>query len=407
MDKEFAALYESLTKEGQEKLINTVMSFASAEDIIDGIYKEAKEKKVDKKKVAVGAGAATVGGALVKNQFEKGHMTGRETLYHNTRKKNIKKIKEKGILASKASDPKNHTHQVLTDVPEDQLKGKVYLGRNKMTSHAVGQAALKNSMMKKVMYKTRHGRKNLSLGEAIKLGLKSNKERGTVKAKMPLWKNQQHLSDNPEMRGAKTHAEWGDVLKKKMPLLGMYPEKAQSHIIKSTFKTLHDNTVTLNKDVSPKYIKGSKHYQRAGLKEVGEYIKANPKRFTKGAGKVGAGLAVAGAGASLVHNAFKKKASDEIDDVFFKHAKMTIPTPAEAKEEKTPPQKDDRPKIDCEVCDYNGVTTAQGRCPECGAIMGVKPDDYPIPYTPIWTGEPMSGISVNEADTRGRMEDVW
>lgn len=108
-----------------------------------------------------------------------------------------------------------------------------------------------------------------------------------------------------------------------------------------------------------------------------------------------------------MYELFNKSASETIDELF-KMAKMDVPTPQEAKKEMEPKkQSDDRPIIKCEVCGYKGRTTPKGECPECGAIMGVKPSQYPVPYTPIWTGEPMSGISVNEASIRGKIEEAW
>jgi rubrerythrin len=107
-------------------------------------------------------------------------------------------------------------------------------------------------------------------------------------------------------------------------------------------------------------------------------------------------------------NKFMNRQASEVIDELFKQAKMEVPTPLEAKKESQPKkQPDDRPNIKCEVCGYEGKATVKGQCPECGAIMGVKPAEYPVPYTPIWTGEPMSGISVNEASIRGKIEEAW
>lgn len=60
-------------------------------------------------------------------------------------------------------------------------------------------------------------------------------------------------------------------------------------------------------------IKGSKKYQKNSLKEVGKYIKNNPKRFAKGAGKVvlGAGSIMAGA-KLLKDNNSDSKVSDNL-----------------------------------------------------------------------------------------------
>jgi hypothetical protein len=463
MDREFAALLGSLTKEGQEKLINTISDFIQPSDVIDGLYKEAKK---DDKKALAGAGLALGGSAVVGKQYHRGHLTGRETLYHRTGIKNVDSILEQGLKGSYASDPNNLTNTVLGDkVPKKDLENKVYLARKKWIAD------------------------NLAGN-----GLGARK---TLKTKVPTWMMKE--VDNPELRGAKSQKEFAEKLIKENPHIPPKLVKLQTMIAHRLLG--RKGTATLEGDVAAKYIKGSKHFERLGLDELKNFIKSNPKRFIKGSGKAALGLGAVGIGANMVKQNLSKKASEEeekyinpipragaryaggfigghiaapwiggllaylsrkninpeinrviqeavpamtnpavlglaasvpgiikdtqhntnlknrdrerlfgkkasdVIDLLYKEAKMEVPTPQEAKKEKKP--SDDRPEIKCEKCSFEGKTTPKGECPQCGAIMGVKPSDYPIPYTPIWTGEPMSGISVNEASIRGRMEEQW
>jgi predicted ATP-dependent serine protease len=54
----------------------------------------------------------------------------------------------------------------------------------------------------------------------------------------------------------------------------------------------------------------------------------------------------------------EKKASDVIDMLY-----------------KLAAEKEYQKPIECEVCGYEGQPEYDGRCPECGAIGGIKPHD--------------------------------
>ena len=69
----------------------------------------------NKAKSALIAAQILGGGALIKRELDKGNLTGRELVYHSTNKRNVDSIKEKGVLASKASDKNNITHQALSE----------------------------------------------------------------------------------------------------------------------------------------------------------------------------------------------------------------------------------------------------------------------------------------------------
>lgn len=65
--------------------------------------------------------------------------------------------------------------------------------------------------------------------------------------------------------------------------------------------------------------------------------------------------------------------------------------------------------IKCEVCGYQGNTTNDGRCPECGAVGGLekKIEDPGINFYGINGEVPKDGISVYDADHVGREEFPW
>lgn len=272
---------------------NEIMKIAKKED--DGNFG----------KKALGAGLVLGGAGTVNQEFKSGNLTGRETLYHNTRKSKVGRIKDKGLKASFASDPKNLTNTVLTDLSAKDKEGKVYLGRSKSIADKV--TGIRAAQMHDARFKVFKNRKDLRRsGMGTKTNLftdvdtldmkpKSMKLRETVKANVPTWKLNQ--VDNPELRGAKNFTEYAKAKGKLVP-----------DVLDSIeFRMLDKGTATVQGDVSPKYIKGSKHYSKNSPKEILDYVKNNKKRFAKGAGKSLAGLAATGLGLSLLKNKEKER----------------------------------------------------------------------------------------------------
>ena len=74
-------------------------------------YLQEVDKAKTKGRVALGAGSATLGGLLLKKEVDKGNLTGRELLYHNTKKENVKSILKNGVRASFSGDPENITRK--------------------------------------------------------------------------------------------------------------------------------------------------------------------------------------------------------------------------------------------------------------------------------------------------------
>lgn len=196
-----------------------------------------------------GAAAAYGGSIGLYNVNSKGLVTGRESLTHVTDAKNVESILEKGLDSGRALDPGNLTRKV--GLPEEQMKGKVYLGRGLFAPYSTKKGYEMN-------------------GIPI--------DARTIRAKVPTW--MMNEVDNPELMGAKNYKEFRSLLIKKNPLAVLHPEAN----LKGAYKALsRAGTATIQGDISPMYIKGSKHYRGAGIKEIMGYAKAKPLRFAGGA----------------------------------------------------------------------------------------------------------------------------
>lgn len=251
--------------------------------------KESEDFDKDDAKVAGGLAGIGLGAKLANSSKSK--ITGLENFYHNTDSKNIRSILNEGIKAKFAEDPNNLTNQVLGDVSMDKKKGKVYLGRKKSVSDSVG------------------------LARDIRSGGSSK----TLKVNIPYedLKKMKEV-DNPELRGAKSKSEFAKKLIEKESASGnpLTDSKFGRAVIglqgREVYNTLgREGTTVIEGDIASKYIKGSKDYQKYGLKEMGNYIKHNPGRFAKGVAKGAAGLGLATGGGYLAYKGVKGKKSKE------------------------------------------------------------------------------------------------
>ena len=295
-------LEEKLAKEVIEKKPFKMSDYIKPQNVEgeDEVDKEASEKKEEKKptaddKILAGAGTAASGAALAKHTYDRGNLTGRETLYHNTRAEHVGSIKKNGLKGQYALDKdKAFTPDLLNHIDEKKLGNKVYFGRNKTVAESVGSKVIQE---------------------------KGPHSRATLKAKVPTWKMKE--VDNPELLGAKNGREFMDKLiaeKKKNGAknladlqLAMADEMPQVKKMlyaqgNAAHKTLgRKGTAVIEGDVAGKYFKGHKGYQKATIKEVGEFIKKNPKRFAKGVGQAVGGAALAGIGGAVLADGIKQK----------------------------------------------------------------------------------------------------
>jgi hypothetical protein len=244
------------------------------------------------------------GSSITKKIYDRGHLTGRETLYHNTNKKNIKGILDTGLDANRALDPNNLTHQGIKGITDDVLKNKVYFARNKTTANSVGQAAALYDLLAEGKDYTFD-----PIQQVVDMAKRSKETRQTLKAKVPTWTMKE--LDNPELGGTKDWREFLNVLNKRNEsnINWDFASDAQKEqVAKQQFKMLgRKGTATLEGNVGPEYFKNSDKFKRLTIDEFKKYIKANPRRFLKGtAGAVG-GLTLAGLGAKMLYDNNKPK----------------------------------------------------------------------------------------------------
>ena len=265
----------------------------------------------NKAKSALIAAQILGGGALIKRELDKGNLTGRELVYHSTNKRNVDSIKEKGVLASKASDKNNITHQALSEyITDDDMKGLTYVGRKRYPATAISTlSAVYDS-------KDRASRNYKNIKKALS-------DRTTLKLKIPAWKMK--IVDNPELMGTKTPEEFYPIVKKRLSTsIGEsaenYKEKPDNIVSRLGYgtasKVMHhtlgrEGTHVIEGDLSPEYIKKSKHYKRADKEEVKEFIENNPDRFLKGALKAGLGAGLILNGTKSGIKMLRKKAGEE------------------------------------------------------------------------------------------------
>ena len=239
------------------------------------------KKENDKKKaVALGATGTGVGATIIKKTYDKGNLTGRETLFHGTSKERAKKIKETGLLSKFTGSKGGNTeiHKNLDrDIYEKSL-GKVYLTPDKKIARAfAGQTE-------------RGGILNLGPQDMLDIQQKVNNpfdNSGVVKVKAPTWKMK--VVPNPEARGSFENFWKSQGIDKSK--LGKQEQRA----LKSAYDKYSKGTRVIEGDIPTRYIKGSKDYRRTSAKEFKEFVKANPKRFAKGVGATALGVGIAGA----------------------------------------------------------------------------------------------------------------
>ncbi|MDF2841688.1 MAG: hypothetical protein K0R00_114 [Herbinix sp.] len=262
----------------------------------EGIYKAAKKDEDNDNENAVAAATAITGAAVTKHQLDRGNLTGREKMYHNTHRNNVDSILERGLDASKALDEDNITSQVR--LSKEQQANKVYFGRKKMVADSVGN-----------VYAQREAMKTNPAGwvfsdpiEQAKKIQEEAKKRKTLKASVPSWKLKE--VDNPELRGTRDFSEYLSEVRKLDP---------NADNIKSLYRMNYNNigrknTAVFEGSVGPEVFKDSKNYKKLGGKEILDYIKNNPKRFGKGMGLSLLGIGgVAAGGAVIAKNIHDKE----------------------------------------------------------------------------------------------------
>jgi hypothetical protein len=283
------------------------------------IYKEAKERTDEEKRKDMLGGAAVVGGgATAKHMYDRGHLTGRESLYHNTDKKNVNSILNKGLDASHSTDPNNITNTVLGEIPMKDKAGKVYMGRKKKVADGVGLGAAQREVLKEKPHLAMD-----PLGATMEAAKKSKETRQTLKAKVPTWKMKE--VDNPELKGSKNWKDFRKVLDEKSKNdinWNIAPDFAKDMTAKQSFNHLgRKGTATLEGNVGSEFFKGSKNFKKLDMSELKDYVGHNKSRFAKGVAGAAAGVGIAALGAKmLINNHKKEKKAEEYREMIYKVA---------------------------------------------------------------------------------------
>ena len=260
---------------------------------------EQKDNKEESKLVNAGKKAAGIGGVIggakiLDDVYKEGEVSGRVHLYHGTSKKAAENIKKEGLKKSHAIGYNTITYEA--GIPQEEL---VFTAKKRRV--AAG-----------------HALPHLVEGEGSKI----------IKLSIPYeeYKNMKKAA-NPEMAGAKSAKEYADLIREgKTPngndkmIAENYPGKVNQYA-KRKWNNLSgakgtNGTRIFEQDIDPSKIKGSKSYKKNSLKEVKEYIKKNPKRFIKGAGKsvAGAGLIIGGTALATSNKKKGKKKNENTKD---------------------------------------------------------------------------------------------
>lgn len=252
---------------------------------LEKIAKQSKDEHRNAK-VALGAGASLAGASYAKTQFDRGHITGRETLFHGTTANNKKEILEHG-LKPRAKPGIIDTFQKATgkDLKSDHIS---FMTKSRLQAHTYANQA------------TRLEKGTFDMNDPIgrlkdSIPRKASRE-GIVNINAPTWKKDEFTKvRNPEVRNALRQTNENFLL-----------SKAQKNVVKKQMYDALESKVFANKGpVSNKYMKGATNYSRNSAREIGQYLKAHPTRALKGSGKALAGLALAGAGAYFAKEQFK------------------------------------------------------------------------------------------------------
>lgn len=248
--------------------------------------KDARERgnRVVGSALVAGAGAGAIDASVSR-------ITGRETFYHGTNKANAAKILKDGIkrnvgggigdgILDKVQSARNHTY-----VTPNPMQARMYAQQSEALE----------------VFRKRHPK--LSPQEVTKKFIRSIERSAAAKVNggevlklsLPTWKKEisSMRVPNPELYGAKNYKELLPKLQKMSnPIQAAQINNLTARVWWNTY-----NTPTFKGDIGPQYIKGSKSYQKLTLKEMGQYIKARPGRFSAGVGYAAVGAAALGYGA--------------------------------------------------------------------------------------------------------------
>ena len=228
---------------------------------------------------AVGVTAGIAGGKMLHHEYNSGNLTGRETLYHGSSDEAISKIHKQGLR------PNQPGRQVSDEVAGLRPLNKDHVFATKVKEHAKMYAAQQRNI-----------NDGIKFDKDLISNAKKTTKKGIAHINLPTWKKPLKNAGNPE------YDLWLKRPDRKLITL-IYPN------MDKTMKTQLVDTVHVVKrktGIPSAYIKGSDKYKPNSIKEIKNFVKSNPKRFLKGTGKAGLGLALAAGGSALLYNTVKK-----------------------------------------------------------------------------------------------------
>jgi hypothetical protein len=261
-----------------------VASYSVKGDSPSDVQPEAPDPE---KQLLLGAGGVGLGGYALSKA--KPLITGRTSLYHGTSPEYVESILREGLRPVAGTNRTAITGGLAPDIREEAQK-LLYLTKKKREARAYAAQA---EGLRTNRYSGGQGEFRRELDQMAAM-LNPFATRGVLHAEVPLWKQEiaAHLRPNPEARGS--FREFYNH----MPA-GVDPLTAAD--LYRSFKA----TVNMDSPLDPKYIRGHAGYERLGLKELGEYVKAHPGRAAIGAGLAAAGTAGLGYGLHQIHQAYR------------------------------------------------------------------------------------------------------
>jgi hypothetical protein len=267
---------------------------------LEYIIKVAADNSTNK--IAGGLGVGVAGSAYTMNQFNRGHITGRETLYHGTSKKNAESILREGLK------PNRHEHGISGAFGLGEMNTDLsFLAKKK--HHAKWYAAQQEAIEE---MGGKVGPEDILLVRARasrKINTPGYTPAGLLKAKVPTWKEGLKAVPNPEDSDEHFYKQ----LKENNV---QAPEWLKKVMVKILRQNLGPSDVHVHKSpegLSSEFFTKSPNYRPNSAEEFRQYVKHNPLRFTKGVGKASVGLAGLLGGAKLVHDGVRERLSSNAD----------------------------------------------------------------------------------------------
>ena len=250
----------------------------------------------NKAKIGLGVAGAIGGYKLLKSSNDDGKLTGTVNLYHGTLAKNKKNILEQGLKRNK------DTGKLVESIYNKKYLGKkdknIYLAKKRSISDEVNAAR----------YASIHKINPLFIDSD-----KVDKENTILNIKMSRGDYKKlKTADNPELLGAKNKNEFRKNYYEKNPIKkGSEEDNIVSSVIRRKilngfYKDMTKNTVSLDQELDPKYIEGSKKYIEPNKwKNFKKHAKEDKKELLGSIGKAALGTGLLAGGGLLIRKGLK------------------------------------------------------------------------------------------------------